>query len=361
MPADADDDDEQEQAGSSGGGMSDGMPRMRQRPHTTEGFDALKKTKAKKQHEEKELRRTLTEEKELRSKVVKLRAELLRSRSVTAMHRSAMSALIASDKEKDMMKSRKGLDHLKKGGAKELQKAKPASDAELTKLSAAVKKAHEARFGALHPSLRNWYGLFKKYDDNFDHCITFPELQAMLRDELRMPTAKVSDKALMSAWRALDDKDSGLLDAGAFGRFYRKADVSQSRKDFNAVAEKYYKGGFVVRPVVSSYTGFLARARDQHYKSRAVIEGGALTPLEEARIEARKDVQRWAEESKLLEQELKKVTKEEKKLARTLSKRGALRSAYSGPPSSLAEARSASRSMVVQDDDGDAGGGEDDD
>ena len=207
MPADADDDDEQEQAGSSGGGMSDGMPRMRQRPHTTEGFDALKKTKAKKQHEEKELRRTLTEEKELRSKVVKLRAELLRSRSVTAMHRSAMSALIASDKEKDMMKSRKGLDHLKKGGAKELQKAKPASDAELTKLSAAVKKAHEARFGALHPSLRNWYGLFKKYDDAGEGAINYVSFSTdvdsteTFSDRLRLPFSPVPKTTLHGGFR----------------------------------------------------------------------------------------------------------------------------------------------------------------
>ena len=104
--------------------------------------------------------------------------------------------------------------------------------------------------------------------------------------ELRMPT-KVSDTDVgMGARQGL-----GLLDAGAFGRFYRKADVSWSRKDFNAVAEKYYKGGFAVRPVVSSYTGFLARARDQH--RAAVIERRA-DAAEEARIEARKDVQRWA-------------------------------------------------------------------
>ena len=148
MPDDGEDEDERAtEAATSSAGML--------RPHTTEGYEFLRKTKAKKHSEEQLLKSTLSEEKALRSKVIKLRAELLRSRSVTAMHRSAMSALKSSDREKEMMNSRKGLDHLKKGGAKELKKAKPASEADLVKLSASVKQYHRARFGALDVSLRN--------------------------------------------------------------------------------------------------------------------------------------------------------------------------------------------------------------
>merc|ERR1712048_1097286 len=104
---------------------------------------------------------------------------------------------------------------------------------------------------------------------------------------------------------------------------------TQSRQEFSAVQEKYQRGGWVARPLVSEYVGYLATAKDENYRHRATIEADALTPLEEARIEARKVVQRWSDEEKLLARQLKKVSKEEKKLVRTLSKRGALRSAYS--------------------------------
>ena len=44
----------------------------------------------------------------------------------------------------------------------------------------------------------------------------------MVRIHLRMPETQVSDTQLQEVWRALDQDNSGYINAGEFGRFMRR-------------------------------------------------------------------------------------------------------------------------------------------
>ena len=49
----------------------------------------------------------------------------------------------------------------------------------------------------------------------------YDELVKMVRIHLRMPETQVSDRQLQEVWRALDQDNSGYINAGEFGRFMR--------------------------------------------------------------------------------------------------------------------------------------------
>ena len=269
------------------------------------------------------------------------------------MHRAAMANLHSSDVAKAAMRIRKGQDDPKKMG---LRKVTPASEDELLKVSAAMRKYHSLGMGRLEPALRNWFGLFRFYDTNFDAAINYLEFKRMVRDMLRVPKNEVGDRALMAAWHALDEDKDGLLTAGQFGRFFRRADINDFHNFLHtrkARARGRPEKMYIKVGIVSGV------ARDNNWRTRGALEASSFTPMQEARIEARKIVKRWGEEEKLLQDELKKVHKEEKKLERSLSSRGALRSVYG---SSLAASRSASRLSLASMDkesEGDGDGDED--
>ena len=170
----------------------------------------------------------------------------------------------------------------------------------------------------------------------------------MVRTTIGAPEQKVKRNSLVAAWRALDEDEDGLIDAGAFGRLYRKAEIGQQLGDF-AVRRKEVESTGRAPPMFVGIVGIVAR--DMHFKSRATVESDSATPMQEARIEARKFVKRLGEEEKRLQVELKKIVKVEKTLERTLSSRGALKSAYGGigsmgSTSSLAASLTASRSSL---------------
>lgn len=322
------------------------------RPTTSGGLEELKKAKLRKGKEKSELQKCLDEEKALKTRVNKLRAELLQSRSTTAMHRSAVYHLHMADAEKADMLKLKGLDQLKKkriGG----KGVKRASETDLHRLSAALKKEHDARAGRLDPAVRNWFGMFKSYDTNNDNHISFAEFERMVRTTIGVNDQKVTRKSLVAAWRALDDDEDGLIDAGAFGRLYRKAEIGQQLGDFavrrKEVESKARQGFSRAPPMFVGIVGDVAK--EMHFKSRATVEKDVATPMQEARIEARKFVKRLGEEEKRLQVELRKIVKEKTTLEKTLSSRGALRSAYGGlggmsSTSSLAASLTASRSSL---------------
>ena len=317
------------------------------------GMEELQKVISTKKKHMADLQKTLSEEQLLKIRVSKLRGDLLQSRSTTAMHRYAMNALQSADAEKQEMKRLKGLQESTKGQKKKgLGKVTAATESDLRKLSMLVQAQHTKDRVVVDPELRTWYGLFKKFDINRDGCITFEEFQRMLRSILYITADKVSDKALASAWKTLDDDKDGLVDAGAFGRFYRKANIEQQASEFAArrklVNEQDKQGLGRIPQMKVGIVG--VRARSLHRLSRAKLEADAVTPMQEARIEARKLVERWERQEKKLKEELKKIVKEEKKLEAELSSRGALKSKYGGggSTSSLAASISASRAMIAQ-------------
>ena len=66
-----------------------------------------------------------------------------------------------------------------------------------------------------------WYRFFKEIDEDGSGRMMYDELVKMVRIHLRMPETQVSDTQLQEVWRALDQDNSGYINAGEFGRFMR--------------------------------------------------------------------------------------------------------------------------------------------
>lgn len=73
----------------------------------------------------------------------------------------------------------------------------------------------------IDPAERNWYKFFIHMDDDCSGKVNYEELVDMIRNELKVGTAQLSDLALEAVWRALDEDNSGLISAGEFGHFMR--------------------------------------------------------------------------------------------------------------------------------------------
>ena len=52
--------------------------------------------------------------------------------------------------------------------------------------------------------------------------ITYTELLAMVREELKIKEKTLAETSLQSLWRALDEDSSGFVSVGAFGHFMKK-------------------------------------------------------------------------------------------------------------------------------------------
>jgi len=70
------------------------------------------------------------------------------------------------------------------------------------------------------PNKRSWYRLFKFVDENASGLISYAELQLMVRKQLSLPVANVSERSLMALWLALDSDGSGLISAGEIWRLH---------------------------------------------------------------------------------------------------------------------------------------------
>lgn len=83
----------------------------------------------------------------------------------------------------------------------------------------------------LDPQARSWYKLFCHMDDDLSGKVNFYELEDMVRNELKVSTAKLPDELLKSIWRALDEDSSGLITSGEFGHFMRRGIPLQNAED----------------------------------------------------------------------------------------------------------------------------------
>ena len=80
------------------------------------------------------------------------------------------------------------------------------------------------------PLKRSWYRLFQYMDGDGSGKVTYHELAKMVRGELEMSKAELSEAELRAVWQALDDDKSGFLTAGEFGRFMRIGQVELQRQ-----------------------------------------------------------------------------------------------------------------------------------
>merc|ERR1719237_1167501 len=116
------------------------------------------------------------------------KAQLLRSERAVRLHRHLM----------------------KKGAAG----SRVATEEEVLRVATMLNERMKEIF--LDPQARSWYKLFNHMDDDCSGKIDYHELSDMIRNELRVPTSRLSEDVLQSIWRALDEDDSGLITHGEF-------------------------------------------------------------------------------------------------------------------------------------------------
>mmetsp|Transcript_41001 Transcript_41001/g.89583 ORF Transcript_41001/g.89583 Transcript_41001/m.89583 type:complete len:434 (-) Transcript_41001:145-1446(-) len=69
------------------------------------------------------------------------------------------------------------------------------------------------------PQARCWYKLFNHLDEDCSGKISYWELEAMIRKQLKLRPSDFSEEQLQAIWRALDEDSSGLITCGEFGHF----------------------------------------------------------------------------------------------------------------------------------------------
>jgi len=91
--------------------------------------------------------------------------------------------------------------------------------------------------------LRDWWKMFLATDTDGSGRIQFDELEAMVRLQLHIKNAKLTDLKLQALWLAMDQDRSGFLDANDFGDFMRlgapeREEETWQEKRHNANAAK---------------------------------------------------------------------------------------------------------------------------
>lgn len=109
--------------------------------------------------------------------------------------------------------------HLLKGGEGGAS-PRVATDDECTKMAIMLNQRMIEIFP--DPQARSWYKLFNHMDDDCSGKVNYYEWEDMVRNELKVSQAKLSEEQLKSIWRALDEDKSGLITSGEFGHFMRK-------------------------------------------------------------------------------------------------------------------------------------------
>jgi len=103
-------------------------------------------------------------------------------------------------------------------GGNHISTAEPASPEEMLELSRLINTSYG---DSAHGD--SWiFNLFTHVDDDGSGKITFNEFAGMLREELKLSAAKVSEAQLEAAWAALDADKSGFVVVEEFGKFVQR-------------------------------------------------------------------------------------------------------------------------------------------
>ena len=76
------------------------------------------------------------------------------------------------------------------------------------------------------PDARNFFSLFKFMDIDGSRRISFPELETLVRQMLKVREKQINHQQLLALWKVLDADLSGFIDAGELSRFLR---IGQSK------------------------------------------------------------------------------------------------------------------------------------
>ena len=87
----------------------------------------------------------------------------------------------------------------------------------------AISAIFNRELAKLPPTAREWYHLFKVFDEDGTGRVTYAQLERALRNDLRVSKAALPDAKLHELWLTLDDDEDGAVEAGEFGRFMKRA------------------------------------------------------------------------------------------------------------------------------------------
>ena len=104
----------------------------------------------------------------------------------------------------------------------------PAGDAEVASLSRRFNEELRALFDVPGASSASWFKLFAFMDDDKSGKVTFKEFKHMVRFQLHVPEAQLTEYQLKQVFLALDDDRSGFITAKEFGHFMKKGEAGNS-------------------------------------------------------------------------------------------------------------------------------------
>lgn len=134
-----------------------------------------------------------------------------------------LEAIKARDEAAEADAAKKiGYNKMKTAKAREELKAKglaPLTEDELVAVSKTFNEKLQALIDAPGSTYQNVFSLFQRADDDGSGRIMFDELLDVVRVELTMPAADMSEQKLTQLWCALDKDDSDTMEIGEFGHF----------------------------------------------------------------------------------------------------------------------------------------------
>lgn len=132
------------------------------------------------------------------------------------------SQLAAQEARKTALRNRLE-ERVGKGFADKLEKVEKASPELVRELSVLMNERLPA---AVDPSgrvdmRRGWFKLFALMDEDNSGRITFLEFSSICYNQLKLNWTVWPEARLLSVWKALDEDESGYMEAGEFGKFLR--------------------------------------------------------------------------------------------------------------------------------------------
>ena len=104
----------------------------------------------------------------------------------------------------------------------------PAGEEEVASLSRRFNEEMMKLFDVPGASSAAWFKLFSFMDDDKSGKVTFKEFKHMVRFQLYVPVAQLSEHQLKQVFLALDDDRSGFITAKEFGHFMKKGEAGNS-------------------------------------------------------------------------------------------------------------------------------------
>ena len=193
---------------------------------------------------------------------------------------AAAEADAAKKQGYNKMKTAKAREELKEKGLE------PLKDDELMQVSKMFNERLTALIKVPGSTYQNVFSLFRKADDDASGRVLYDELSTVVREQLTISEADLSEVKLTQLWCALDKDDSNSVEVGEFGGFMHLGGgrVETGAQHDKRVSDKLQK----IKDKEASEEAALAKRIDANTMKTAMLrkelEAKKATPMNEAEI-----------------------------------------------------------------------------